>query len=129
MRFLPKDNDLKKIQIVLLSFALRGAHAFLNTVFSRGLIYGVLLSGINDHHWIECSGGTRTSAEKASEGPEWGPEGLVGGGKAFRGVMKEKEQSQKRYMVSGSPCPLISFPDVYLSVSFVVRGQRPRRER
>ena len=32
------------------------------------------------------------------------------------------QQSQKRYMVSGSPCPLISFLDVSYSVSFVVRG-------
>ena len=39
------------------------------------------------------------------------------------------KQSQKRYMVSGSPCPLISFLDVSYSVSFVVRGQRPRRGR
>ena len=41
----------------------------------------------------------------------------------------KKEQSQKRYMVSGSLCPLISFLDVSFSVSFVVRGQRPRRGR
>ena len=40
-----------------------------------------------------------------------------------------KEQSQKRYMVSGSLCPLISIVDVSFSVSFVVRGQRPRRGR
>ena len=39
------------------------------------------------------------------------------------------EQPQKRYMVSGSPCPLISFLDVHFSASFVVRGQRPRRGR
>ena len=49
------------------------------------------------------------------------------------GKKKEKEnkkkQSQKRYMVSGSLCPLISFLDVSFSVSFVVRGQRPRRGR
>ena len=32
-------------------------------------------------------------------------------------------------MVSGSLCPLISFLDVSFSVSFVVRGQRPRRGR
>ena len=37
------------------------------------------------------------------------------------------EQSQKRYMVSGSLCPHISFLDVSYSVSFVVRGQRPHR--
>ncbi len=36
------------------------------------------------------------------------------------------QQSQKRYMVSGSLCPLISFLDISDSVSFVVRGQRPR---
>ena len=30
-----------------------------------------------------------------------------------------KEQSQKRYMVSGSLCPLISFLDMSFSVSFV----------
>ena len=30
-------------------------------------------------------------------------------------------------MVSGSPCPLISFINVSFSVIFVVRGQRPRR--
>ena len=30
-------------------------------------------------------------------------------------------------MVSGSLCPLISFLDVSYSVSFAVRGQRPRR--
>ena len=42
---------------------------------------------------------------------------------------KKKKQSQKRYMVTGSPCPLISFLDVYFSDSFVVRGQRPRRGR
>ena len=30
-------------------------------------------------------------------------------------------------MVSGSPCPLVSFLDVYFSVIFVVRGQRPSR--
>ena len=41
----------------------------------------------------------------------------------------EKKQSQKGYMVSGSLCPLISFLDVSFSVSFVVRGQRPRRGR
>ena len=41
-----------------------------------------------------------------------------------RRIMK---QSQKRYMVSGSPCPLISFLGVYFSVSFVVRGQWPHR--
>ena len=35
------------------------------------------------------------------------------------------QQSQKRYMVSGSLSPLISFLDVSYSVSFVVRGQRP----
>ena len=32
-------------------------------------------------------------------------------------------------MVSGSLCPLISFLNVSFSVSFVVRGQRPRRGR
>ena len=37
------------------------------------------------------------------------------------------KQSQKRYMVSGSPCLLISFINVSYSVSFVVRGQRPHR--
>ena len=37
------------------------------------------------------------------------------------------KQSQKRYMVSGSLCPLISSFDVSYLVSFVVRGQRPRR--
>ena len=42
---------------------------------------------------------------------------------------EEKEQSQKLYMVSGSLCPLISFLDVSHSVSFVVRGQQPRRGR
>ena len=40
-----------------------------------------------------------------------------------------REQSQKHYMVSGSPCPPISYLDVYFSVSFVVRGQRPHRGR
>ena len=40
-----------------------------------------------------------------------------------------RKQSQKRYMVSGSLRPLISFLDVSYSVSFVVRGQRPRRGR
>ena len=35
----------------------------------------------------------------------------------------------KRYMVSGSLCPLISFLDVSYLVSFVVRGQRPHRGR
>ena len=49
-----------------------------------------------------------------------------GKGERNRGKL---EQSQKRYMVSGSPCPLISFLDVSYSVSFVVRGQRPRRGR
>ena len=44
-------------------------------------------------------------------------------------VMINYRQSQKRYMVSGSPCPLISFINVSYSVSFVVRGQRPRRGR
>ena len=34
----------------------------------------------------------------------------------------DNQQSQKRYMVSGSVCPLISFLDVSFSVSFVVRG-------
>ena len=42
---------------------------------------------------------------------------------------ESREQSQKRYMVSGSLCPHISFLDVSFSVSFVVRGQRPRRGR
>ena len=52
-----------------------------------------------------------------------------------QGAQKEPEwaqndqQSQKRYMVSGSLCPLISFFDVSYLVSFVVRGQRPRRGR
>ena len=32
------------------------------------------------------------------------------------------EQSQKRYMVSGTLCPLISFIHVSYTVSFVVRG-------
>ena len=41
----------------------------------------------------------------------------------------KQKQSQKRYMVSVSLCPLISFLDVSFSVSFVVRGQRPRRGR
>ena len=41
----------------------------------------------------------------------------------------DEEQSQKRHMVSGSLCPLISFLDVSYSVSFIVRGQRPRRGR
>ena len=49
------------------------------------------------------------------------------------GKKKEKEnkkkQSQKRYMVSGPLCPLISFFDVSYLVSFVVRGQRSRRGR
>ena len=36
---------------------------------------------------------------------------------------KERKQSQKRYMVSGSLCPLLSILDVSFSVSFVVRGQ------
>ena len=43
------------------------------------------------------------------------------------GATGKLKQSQKRYMVSESPCPLFSFLDVYFSVSFVVRGQRPRR--
>ena len=42
-----------------------------------------------------------------------------GWGNAERG---REEQSQKRYMVSGSLWPLISFLDVSYSVSFVVRG-------
>ncbi len=39
------------------------------------------------------------------------------------------KQSQKRYMVSGSLCPLICFFDISYLVSFVVRGQRLRRGR
>ena len=39
---------------------------------------------------------------------------------------KEEKQSQKRYMVSGSLCPLISFLDVSYSVSFVIRGPHHR---
>ena len=35
------------------------------------------------------------------------------------------KQSQKRYMVSGSLCPLISFLDVSYSFIFVVRGSGP----
>ena len=31
------------------------------------------------------------------------------------------------YVVGGTPCPLVSFLDMSYSVSFVVRGQRPRR--
>ena len=52
-------------------------------------------------------------------------------GKTFcrKGLMKKIKQSQKRNMVSGSLCPLISFSNVSFSVSFVVRGQRPRRGR
>ena len=46
-----------------------------------------------------------------------------------RALGEKKKQSQKRYMVSGSLCPLISFFDVSYLVSFVVRGQRPRRGR
>ena len=42
---------------------------------------------------------------------------------------KYVKQSQKRYMVSGSLCHLISFLDVSYLVSNVVRGQRPRRGR
>ncbi len=42
---------------------------------------------------------------------------------------EQEKQSQKRYMVSGSLCPLISFSDVSFSVIFLVRGQRPRRGR
>ncbi len=44
-------------------------------------------------------------------------------------IDKNEKQSQKRHMVSGSPCPLISFLDISFSVSFVVRGQRPHRGR
>ena len=53
------------------------------------------------------------------------------GARGKEGKKKEnkKKQSQKRYMVSGSLCPLISFFDVSYLVSFVVRGQRPRRGR
>ena len=40
---------------------------------------------------------------------------------------QKQQQSQKRYMVSGSLCPLVSFLDVSYSVSFVVKGQQPRR--
>ena len=40
-------------------------------------------------------------------------------------LVGRRKQSQKHYMVSGSPCPLIIFLDVYFSVSFVVRGQPP----
>ena len=43
------------------------------------------------------------------------------------GRKKKKKQSQKRYMVSGSLCPLTSFLDVSYLVSFKGRGQRPRR--
>ena len=42
---------------------------------------------------------------------------------------RRRKQSQKRYMVSDSLCPLISFFGVSYLVSFVVRGQRPRRGR
>ena len=42
---------------------------------------------------------------------------------------REIKQSQKHYMVSGSLCPLISFLNISYLVSFVVRGQRPRRGR
>ena len=62
---------------------------------------------------------------------KWG-EGGGGGEGGEKEGKKEKEnkkkQSQKHYMVSGSLCPLISFFDVNYLVSFVVRGQRPRRE-
>ena len=61
-------------------------------------------------------------------GPVWG---TAGGPKQGpnKPTICENEHSQKRYMVSGSPCPLISFINVSYSVSFVVRGQRPRRGR
>ena len=39
------------------------------------------------------------------------------------------EQLQKRYMVSSSLCPLISFLDVSYSVSFVVMGLQSCRGR
>ena len=35
-------------------------------------------------------------------------------------IEKHRKQLQKHYMVSGSPCPLISFLDVSYSVNFVV---------
>ena len=38
---------------------------------------------------------------------------------------REREQSQKRCMVSGSLCPLLRFFDVSYLVSFVVRGSGP----
>ena len=53
----------------------------------------------------------------------WRPIWILG----VHGVIDK--QSQKCYMVSGSLCPLISFFDVSYLVSFVVRGQRPRRGR
>ena len=49
--------------------------------------------------------------------------------KGLEEVPPKYKQSQKRYMVSGSLCPHISFLDVSFSVSFVVRGQRPHRGR
>ena len=43
------------------------------------------------------------------------------------GGLKEEENSRKSVTWSAVPHALISFLDVYFSVSFVVRGQRPRR--
>ncbi len=65
--------------------------------------------------------GDRTSLDKT------GLDGNKQGKLRERG--NEKKQSQKRYLVSGSPCPLISFLDVSYSLSFVVRGPRPHRGR
>ena len=42
-------------------------------------------------------------------------------------VVKKIKQSQKRYMVRGSLCPIISFLDLNYSASSGARGQLPQR--
>ena len=68
----------------------------------------------------EVRGGRREERGRNNEGG--GGVRRNDGGEMKEGEI-EKEQSQKRCMVSGSLCPLISFLDVSYSASFLVRTE------
>ena len=71
-------------------------------------------------------GRSRRKGEKSERG-------VIGAGErrngreGIRGKGGKGGKVAKRYMVSGSLCPLISFLNVSYLISFVVRGQQPHR--
>ena len=73
---------------------------------------------------LEPAGRVSEQARRASE-EVGGPRG----GRRRTNGNENEENKEKRYMVSGSLSPLICFFDVSYLVSFVVRGQWPRRGR